>query len=94
MAPCAVFLGDDADEARICSDAAFGPCQVRAFADNERRIIVGRNRLSAVPKEQPPRKLSGKRTSEDDGTLERSHLSQGRLAEGITISGDKDRGGS
>ena len=35
---------------------------------------VGRNRFDAVPKEQPPRKLSGKRTNGWDGTLERSHL--------------------
>ncbi|GAK70900.1 hypothetical protein RRU01S_14_01210 [Agrobacterium rubi TR3 = NBRC 13261] len=35
---------------------------------------AGRHRLTAGPKEQPPRKLSGKRTSGEDGTLERSHL--------------------
>jgi aminomethyltransferase len=29
------------------------------------RIPVGRNRFDAVPKEQPPRKLSGKRTTGD-----------------------------
>jgi hypothetical protein len=34
--------------------------------------LVGRNRFDAAPKEQPPRKLSGKRTSETYRTLERS----------------------
>jgi hypothetical protein len=57
--------------------------------------FVGRSRFDAVPKEQPPRKLSGKRTSaRPNRTLERGTADKAMHAEGITISGDKDRGGS
>jgi hypothetical protein len=44
-----------------------------------------------VPKEQPPRKLSGNRTDIDTKTLESGTISV--PAEGIAISGAKDRGG-
>src|SRR5690606_17134034 len=39
--------------------------------------FIGRSRLNAVPKEQPPRKLSGKRTSErPNRTLERGPVAR------------------
>ena len=44
-----------------------------------------------APKEQPPRKLSGKRTVADQH-LESSGL-RGPLADGITFSGTSDRWG-
>jgi hypothetical protein len=46
---------------------------------------------SPVPKEQPPRKLSGHRTGPDHNTLERGALAP---AEGITISGKRTEGAS
>ena len=45
-----------------------------------------------VPKEQPPRKLSGNRTDADKNTLERG--TQIVPAEGIAISGTRTEGAS
>ena len=54
---------------------------------------VGRSRFIAVPKEQPPRKLSGKRTSaRPSRTLERGAADKTVHAEGITISGARTEG--
>ena len=57
-------------------------------------VLAGRSRFNAVPKEQPPRKLSGKRTSERRQDSGEKFFLRERLAEGITISGERDRGGS
>jgi hypothetical protein len=51
--------------------------------------LVGRIRLIPVPKEQPPRKLSGQWTSKVPVGLWREAVS---LAEGITISGKGTEG--
>ncbi|GFE65355.1 hypothetical protein KIN_24290 [Litoreibacter roseus] len=51
-------------------------------------IDVGRTR-QLVPKEQPPRKLSGQRTDIADKTLERGAKAP---AEGIAISGERTEG--
>ncbi len=73
--------------------ATFAPCQVAPSSHNERNISLGETASMRRRRSNRPGNSQAKGPARPAG-LWREAFSTRRLAEGITISGAKDRGGS